>query len=77
MVGVASKFVSTAYTKGFLKPFRAINKKIHEITGQIEPGGAVEKPQGKPNEMAGGFRQVGKTPEDKSGFPVEHLGDNK
>jgi len=77
MSGVASKFISTAYTKAFLKPFGAINKRIHEITGKIEPGGAVEQRQGKPTEKAGGFRQVGQVPDDKSGFPTQHLGDNK
>jgi len=64
------------YTEKFRKPFRAINKKIHVPTGTEFPGGDVQKgPAGeKPSPT---FRQIGKTPEDKSGFPVKHLGDNK
>jgi len=76
MAGAPSKF-NSAIHKTFLKPFGAINKRIHEITGKKEMGGGVKNPEGKPNEMAGGFRQVGQTPEDKSGFQTQHLGDNK
>lgn len=75
MTGVASKFFSP-YTKAFLKPFKAINKKIHEATGQIEPGGAVEKGEAGDKGTAN-FRQVGSVPQDTSNFPVQHLGDNK
>jgi len=60
----------------FLKPFKGLNKKIHEITGKIFPGGAVENPPVGPNPSAD-FRQVGSVPEDKSGYPTQHLGDNK
>lgn len=75
MTGVASKFFSP-YTKGFMKPFKAINKKIHEATGKIELGGGVKKgPAG--DKGTANFRQVGSVPEDTSGFPVQHLGDNK
>ena len=76
MAGVASKFVSTAYTKLFLKPFRAINTKIHEATGS--PSFAGNPPKGKEGSKGtAAFRQVGRSPEDKSGFPTQHLGDNK
>jgi hypothetical protein len=63
MTGVASKFVGSGYTKKFLNA--KIGKKLLEVASGVK------------NAMAGGFRKTGKTPEDKSGFPVEHLGDNK
>jgi hypothetical protein len=63
MTGVASKFVGSGYTKKFLNA--KIGKKLHEVASGVK------------NAMAGGFRKVGKCPESKSGFPVEHLGDNK
>lgn len=63
MSGVASKFVGSGYTKGFLKA--KIGKKLLEVASGVK------------NAMAGGFRKVGKCPESKSGFPVQHLGDNK
>lgn len=62
--------------KKYMKPFKGINKKIHEITGKIFPGGDVKNPpEGKKSGCA--YRQVGKTPGDKSGFGVQHLGDHK
>ena len=76
MAGVASKFVSTAYTKYFLKPFKAIKKSIHVPSGKAEAGGAVKKPKARPTEGAS-FRKAGSVPEDKSGFKVQHLGDKK
>lgn len=57
------------YTKKFLKPFKAINKRIHEATGKVEMGGNVANPPAGSVESAN-FREVGKVPEDKSGFPV-------
>ena len=73
MAGVASKFVSTGYTKFFLKPVQAINKKIHEITGKpIFVGNPPKSEEG--GSPSANFRQVGRTPEDKSGFPTQHLG---
>jgi hypothetical protein len=62
--------------KAFQKPFGAINKKIGESTGKIESGGAVENPSPGPIPSVN-FRQVGSVPDDQSGFPVQHLGDNK
>jgi len=76
MTGVASKFVGSGYTKKYLKPFGAINKKIHEVTGKIFPGGAVKNP-GAGTKAGADFRQVGKCPDDKSGYKVQHLGDKK
>lgn len=35
MAGVASKFVSTSYTKKFLKSAKGAYKKIHEATGKV------------------------------------------
>lgn len=70
-----SKFF-LSYMKKTLKPFRAINKKIHEATGKSFPGGGV--PKGKVGSKGtANFRQVGRSPSDKSGFPVKHLGDKK
>ncbi|MBU0906952.1 MAG: hypothetical protein KKE05_02220 [Nanoarchaeota archaeon] len=43
MTGVASKFVPTSLTKKFLKPFGAINKKIHVATGKLQQMGGVVK----------------------------------
>jgi hypothetical protein len=62
--------------RNFLKPFKAINKKIHEITGKEFPGGAVPNPPeaAKPSPN---YRQVGSMPGDKSGYPTQHLGDHK
>jgi hypothetical protein len=74
MAGSSSQFNSP--TRKFLKPFKGLNKKIHEVTGKIFPGGAVENPPAGSNRGAN-FRQVGKSPEDRSGFPVQHLGDKK
>jgi len=66
----------TSWGKRFLKPFKAINKKIHIATGKTEMGGAVPSPKAGPNPGAS-FRQVGKSPGDKSGYKVKHLGDKK
>lgn len=63
MTGVASKFVGSGYTKKFLNV--KIDKKLHEVASGVK------------NAMASGFRKVGKCPESKAGFPVQHLGDNK
>jgi hypothetical protein len=75
MAGVASKFHSPNTGK-YLKPFKGINKKIHEITGKIFPGGGVKNPEAGAKAGAN-FRQVGSMPGDKSGYPTQHLGDNK
>lgn len=64
------------YMQKMLKPFRAINKQIHRATGKIFPGGGIPKKPAKAKEGAN-FRQIGKSPQDKSGFKVQHLGDNK
>lgn len=69
MSGVASKFVKS-YTSAFLKPFKAINKKIHESTGQTEMGGAVNNLPAGEKPQAGEFRQVGQMPGGPSGFRV-------
>ena len=64
------------YTKKFLKPVEAINKKIHEATGHFFGGSGIPKKE-EGSKGSASFRQVGSMPEDKSGFPVQHLGDNK
>ena len=75
MPGAASNFFRP-YMKGVLNAFNGVYTKIHEATGNIIPGGNVknEPVTGSPS---ADFRQVGKSPEDKSGFPVQHVGDNK
>jgi len=77
MTGIASKFVSsTSFLKGFLKPFKALDKKVHVPKGHATPGGAVVSgPAGSTPSPS--FRPTGKSAEDKSGFPVQHLGDKK
>ena len=60
----------------FLKPFKGLNQKIHEVTGKIFPGGAVKNTPAGTKESAD-FRQVGSVPDDRSGYPTQHLGDNK
>jgi hypothetical protein len=64
------------FRKAMLKPFGAINKRIHEATGKAEPGGAVPNPPAGDRGSAT-FRQTGRSPEDRSGFPVKHLGDKR
>lgn len=76
MAGVASKFISTAYTRFFLKPFRAVKRSIHVPSGKAESGGAVPNPPARAKEPAP-YRQTGKSPEDRSGWKVKHLGDKK
>ena len=62
--------------KKMLKPFRPVNKRIHEATGKTEMGGAVPSPKEAPKPNPS-YRQVGKQPGDTSGFKVQHLGDKK
>lgn len=70
-----NKFVD--FNKKFLKPLKKINTKIHEVLGgtPVFTKTAKKPPEGKRG--SADFRQVGKSPQDKSGFPVRHLGDNK
>ena len=69
-----NKFLS--FTKKFLKPFGIVSNQIHEATGRKQAGGGIpEKPAGE--KPSADFRQVGKNPDDKSGFKVQHLGDKK
>jgi len=70
----ASSF--TSWKKAFAKPFQALNKKIGEATGKIFHMKGIKNPsEGKI--PSADFRQIGSIPEDKSGFPTQHLGDNK
>ena len=64
------------YVKSMLKPFKAINTKIHEATGDLSFSGNPPKGE-EGSKGTADFRQVGRTPEDKSGFEVKHLGDKK
>lgn len=75
MAGNPSNFFRP-WMKGVLQPFKGVYTKIHEATGKIVPGGNVKNNpvEGSPS---ADFRQVGKSPEDKSGFPTQHLGDSK
>lgn len=66
----------TSWAKKFLKPAKPVPKDIHEVTGKIDPGHKVENPSAGSTPSAT-FRQVGSVPEDQSGFPTQHLGDNK
>lgn len=60
----------TSWAKKFLKPGKPVSKDIHVATGKIDSGHKVDNPSGRAPEMASGFRQVGRVPEDQSGFPV-------
>lgn len=77
MAGCPSKFVSSvSWLKKMLRPLKPINTKIHEITGKnVFTGNVPNPPEGpKPNPP---YRQVGKSPQDRSGYKVQHLGDKK
>lgn len=50
--------------------------KIHEATGKIKQWGEINKMVAGATPKAA-FRQVGKSPYDKSGYKVKHLGDKK
>ena len=76
MSGVASKFVSTSETKDFLKPNTTVSKTVGEATGKAEKGNNVQNPPAGTKPSAN-FRQVGRVPDDKYGFKVQHLGDKK
>jgi hypothetical protein len=75
-MGATQKSWFNPYSEKFRKPFKDLGKKIHEATGKAFPGGAVKNPP-EGDKGSADFRQVGKSPEDKSGFPVKHLGDEK